>query len=139
MIKYAYVHDATHYKHSPPVRRPNERQHTTRACTKCQKTSRSGQWTRRPERVVRTTGGAAAGGDAGTNEDGGTDEDAGSDEVGTAVLSICAGFSRSTEMVCGLPVDPMIVKNLGYRRWTLKGPSYGGWRGRRTASLRTKT
>ena len=55
------------------------------------------------------------------------------------LLSICASFSRSMEMVCGLPVDPMIVKNLGYRRWTLKGPSYGGWRGRQTASLRTKT
>ena len=115
MIKYAYVNDAAHYKHSPPVRRPNERQHTTRACPKCQKTSQSGQWTRCPERVVRTTCGAAAGKDAGTDGDAGTDEDAGTVEAETAVLSICASFSQSTEMVCGLPVDPMIVKNLGYR------------------------
>ena len=54
--------------------------------------------------------------DAGIDEDAGTVEDAGTDEVETAGLSVCAGFIRSTEMVCDLPVDPMIVKNLGYRR-----------------------
>ena len=35
-------------------------------------------------------------------------------------------------------MDPVIVKNLGYRLLTLKGQLYGGWRGRQTASLRTK-
>ena len=63
---------------------------------------------------MRTTGGPSNDGDKGTDEDAGADEDGG--EVDTAGLSICAGFSRSSEMVWVLPLEPMIEKNLGYRR-----------------------
>ena len=52
----------SHYRHSPPVSGAND--NTTQ---ESHKTSRSGQCTRRPERVVRTTEGEACCGGGGTD------------------------------------------------------------------------
>ena len=52
----------SHYRHSPPVSGANDKNTTQDG----HKTSRSGQWTRRPEQVVRTTGDEVCCGDGGT-------------------------------------------------------------------------
>ena len=52
--------------------------------------------------------------------------------------NIAAGFNLSTETITFFPPFRM-VKVLVPRSTTSKGPSYGGTRGRRTASTRKKT
>ena len=63
-VGYAPMQPTTqsHYRHSPPVSGAND--NTTQ---EGHKTSRSGQCTRRPERVVRTTEGEACCGGGGTD------------------------------------------------------------------------
>ncbi len=62
----------------------------------------------------------------------------GADEGQDILSSRCAGLSRSTVTESVRPFRE-IVKNLLLRLTTGKGPSYGGRKGLRTPSQRTKT
>ena len=117
------LHDVLSFicMYSPPSERVNE----------CHGTKRSGKWTRRPERVVRT--GACAGGAAE-----GADVVVGGGEFDDDCAARCAGFRRSREMVCLCPFTKT-MKNLVSRLRTSKGPSYRGCSDLCKASFRMKT
>ena len=74
----------------------------------------------------------------GAEDVGGTEDEAEPGSIEVEPGSIEAGFNLSTETIIFFPPFRM-VKVLIPRSTTSKGPSYGGTRGRRTASTRKKT